>query len=379
MQRTAEWVEYLNTALLCCVLMVVVATLIGTYTGRGGGAGPATSLVGRTADLRAVTGNQGRTLVIPMGFYYGTFVMHCWLRTYERPFRLRVDTGSSVVLFGDLPGCIDGASTICSVKTAAPVAADTVMFGQTESVAVRTTEFEPHTMTLGFINGTPRVEPSALRVRVADNSRAYVMPLGFNGGADGLMSQLRVRRLQIWLVQETWSIRMPCQVVLSPEDAPDPDRVILRAPVVAPHVLAAALSGAADGSAGSAGSSGGQATGSLDAAVVPSYVFRVEPVSKELAPHLEFAIIDIGSTLSYVPVVPGTTKLTGDVVLGVVGTGRSITLSAEETLPLTQTVALNRNLGDRVAVIGNRALNHLVVDIDLDDGPTGTIRLMRPL
>ncbi len=376
MPSTPVALEYLNTALICCVLVVVVASLIGIYTRESASGGVAAPLGERPPTLSQRGGpsqlasTAGRTLVIPMGFYYGTYVIHCWLRTYRRPFRLRVDSGSSVMLFGDLPGCIDGASTICDVKTSAPTAADTVMFGQSEAVAVQTTEFKPGTMTLGFIDGTPRVEPQSLRVRVADNSREFTMPLGFSGGKDGLMNQLTVRRLQIWLVQETWSIRMPCQIVLSPSVPPDPARVILRAPIVPAAEFVRALGGS---------SAGGSAAGSINAGVVPTYVFRVKATSADVSPDLEFAIIDIGSTLSYVPTPTGTTKLSGDVKLDVVGTPNDITLSEQETLPLSHTVALNRNLGDKVAVIGNRALNHLVVDIDLDDGPTGTIRLMHPI
>jgi hypothetical protein len=384
MGRTNEWVEYLNTAVICAVLVLAVATVIGVYTRPTivvGSAAPVGSLpagslpAGPVLSGDAVDLNHqaaGRELVIPMGFYYGTFVMHCWIRTYDRPFRMRVDTGSSVMLFGDLPGCIDGSNTVCSTEAQTPVASDTVEFGETLSMAVRTTTIAPRTVTFGFIDGNARVEPSPLRVRVADNSRAFVMPLGFAGGKDGLMNQLNVRRLQVWMVQESWSIRMPCQLVLSPRMAPNVNLTILEAPLVSKRALVAALSGGAT-------DAGGAAAGSITERVVPTYVFRVQPppAPSPVARTLEYAIIDIGSTLSYVP-LDGHDKVLEDVVLAVPGAGRSITLSKEETIPLTSTVSLNRNLGGKVVVIGNRALNHLVLDIDLDDGPTGMLRLMRP-
>jgi hypothetical protein len=370
-----RWFAYLNTALMCAVLVLVVAALIGVYRpGRRADGLPAGMSAGLPAGLSAELSAElvpspanslanGRTVVIPMGFYYGTFVMHCWLRSYSRPFRMRVDTGSSVVLFGDLPGCIDGGQTVCKTEQDVPVITDTVQFGENQAVGVRTTELLSHTVTFGFIQGVPRIEPKPIRVRVADNSRSFVMPLGFAGGKDGLMNQLTIRRLEIWLVQETWSIRMPCQVILSPAASPDPNLVILHAPLVPADRLVAALN-SGDGTP-------------LSQNEVPTYVFEVIPQGSQLVTSLQFAIVDIGSTLSYVPIASGD-KITEDVVLGVVGTGRSLTLSKEETIPLTHTVALNRNLNNKVAVIGNRALNHLVIHIDLDDGPTGTIRLMRP-
>jgi hypothetical protein len=341
--------EYLNTALLCAVLLVAVAVVIGVYTGPAGQG----SLVS-SAPARA----RGRTLVIPMGYYYGTFVMHLWVDTYERPFRMRVDTGSSVLTFGDLPGCVDGAATVCStVPTSVPVQ---VSFAQSTPVQVRATMLAADSVTLGYIDGVPRIEPWPLQARVADDSRVFVMPLGFGGGAMGLMNQLKVRRLQIWLVDETWSLLMPCQIVLSPRDPPDDRLVILRVPLVPHAELVKEV---------------GPAIGDSD----PTYVFRVDPPPAPAAQTIRYAVLDIGSTFSFVPLVPGTKTVAADIKVGVTNTGKSITLDHQETEPLGGKASLDNSLGNKVLIIGNKALNQTVIDVDLDDGPTGTLRLMRPL
>jgi hypothetical protein len=333
----------LNTALLCCVVLLAAAAVIGVYTRPG-----------RSVAPPPAERPLGRRLVIPMGYFYGTYVMHLWLRNYERPFRMRVDSGSSVLLFGDLPGCLDGSQTVCRPLPDRKV--ETVKFGDVQ-LPIRMTQFRPNVLTLGYIDGVPRIEPLALRVRVADDSRDYNLPVGFGGGADGLMAQLTVRRLQLWLVDQTWSLVMPCQIVLSPTDSSGAHTVLLRAPLVPPHELAAAIPG-------------------LAVADAPTYVFRITAPALPAAPEIQFAVVDIGSTLSYVPLATGD-RVTADTIIPVVGTDRTIKLAQQETQPLTGKANL-APFGNRVIVIGNRALNNLVVDIDLDDGPTGMIRLLRP-
>jgi len=359
--RTSEWVHSLGVVVSCVTLVLVVAVVIGVYTGNGGtsiaaaaptlAADPAASLV-----LQA----RGRTLVIPMGYYYGTFVAHLWMRTYQRPFRMRVDTGSSVLLFGDLPGCIDGAGTVCTAgsdPTAAPIQ---VTFAEDAPLEVRRTTIAPQSISLGFIDGTPRVEPAALKVRVADNTRSFLLPLGFGGGSEGLMNQLGVRRLQVWLVDQTWSLSMPCQIVLSPSAPVNQSRVLIRVPLVTAADFLKTI-----------GRSGTQETD-------PSYVFRIDPPPLPAAQTIRFAVIDIGSTLSYVPLAPGSDRLAADVRMTVPGTGHSITLAQQETLPLSTVAHLDGMFQHQVVVIGNRALNNLVLDVDLDEGATGTLRLINP-
>ena len=355
--RTVEWIEYLNTAVVCCTLVLVVAVVIGVYTQPGGGpAAPLTlEAVGRTP--------HGRTVIIPMGYYYGTFVMHLWLRTYKRPFRMRVDTGSSVLLFGDLPGCIDGADTICQPIAKSEEHSRQVTFAEAVPIEVRNTKIAPHTISIGFVDGVPRVEPIAITTRVADDTRDFILPLGFGGDNDaGFMNQLKVRRLQIWLVDQTWSLRMPCQVVLSPADPVDPKRVLISMPMVPASVLYKEV---------------GAQSGRLDQ-TDPTYVFRIDPPAPPASQKIRFAILDIGSTLSYVPLQQGHDRLTKDVTLKVLGTGKSITLSQQETLPLNTLVNLQGFFMERVIVVGNRSLNNLVIDADLDDGATGTLRLLKP-
>jgi len=287
--------------------------------------------------------------------------MHLWLRTYQRPFRMRVDTGSSILLFGDLPGCIDGSSTVCEAVEQSGDHVDQVTFAEAVPIEVRGTRIKPMSITLGFIDGVPRVEPIPIRARVADNTRDFILPLGFGGGNRGLMNQLKVRRLQIWLVDQTWSLRMPCQVVLSPSDPVDPKRVLLRAPMVSTNALMQELGG-------------DPGSGQTD----PTYVFRIDPPPPPASQNIKYAVIDIGSTMSYVPLQKGTDRITNDVTVKVVGTDKSLTLSQQETVPLSTLVNLQGLFMDHVIVIGNRSLNNLVVEVDLDDGATGTLRLLTP-
>jgi hypothetical protein len=353
--RTVKWIEYLNTTVVCATLVLVVAVVIGVYSRH-----EETTTLTTTPSTLSVVGQrpQGRTVIIPMGYYYGTYVMHLWLRTYQRPFRMRVDTGSSIMLFGDLPGCIDGSSTVCESESGRQT--HQVTFAEAVPIEVSQTLIRAHTISMGFIDGVPRVESIALRARVADDTRDFILPLGFGGGDKGLMNQLKVRRLQIWLVDQTWSLRMPCQVVLSPSDPVDPKRVLLRVPMVSSQALMKEL--------------GSSTSGNTD----PTYVFRIDPPAPPASQKIMYAIIDIGSTLSYVPLQNATDRLTENVTIKITGTDKYITLSQQETLPLSTLVNLQGLFMDRVIIIGNRSLNNLVVEVDLDDGATGTLHLLNP-
>jgi hypothetical protein len=352
--RTGRWLEYVNTSMLAAVVLVAIATLVGVYTQ------PARPTVAadRAVEPSGLTTSLGRTLVIPMGFYYGTYVMYTWIRTFDRPFRMRVDTGSSSLLFGDLHGCFDGAHALCLQEAPGRSVPMEETFGDTAGQTVRPATLLPNQMTFGYIAGVPRIEPVPLQVRVGDNSTTFVFGIGFGNGPQGLMNQLKVRRIQVWLVNETWSLRMPCQVVLSPTGRPDPKRILLEVPLVTQAEFA-------------------QAVGPIKSPY-PTYVFRVAPPPAPVATTVQFAVIDIGSTLSYVPLRAGTTRVTDDVVLGVTGSAKAITLSKSATVPI-DTTPIDPTLAKAIVLIGNRALNELVLDVDLDDGPTGTLRLMRPI
>lgn len=364
-QRTTRWLERLNTAMLGALVLVTVATLIGVYTLRPS---PGSEILTGEPSPFAVTAATppgrlstplGRTVVIPMGFYYGTYVVHLWLRTFERPFRMRVDTGSSALLFGDLDGCFSGPHAICLQQPPGRDSTTHETFAETTGITVRPATLRPYQVTFGFIGGVPRVEPIPLDIRVGDNSRTFLLGMGFGDGKQGLLNQLMVRRVQLWLVNQTWSLRMPCQIVLSPTTRPDPDRVLLQVPLVPPAELAAA-------------------TGNNSTYESATYIFALDDPPPPLASTVKFAIIDIGSTLSYVPLRPGTVKIEKDIVVNVAHTSKVITLSREDTVPI-DTLPVEPDVASVIVIIGNRALNQLIVDVDLDDGPTGTLRLIKPL
>jgi hypothetical protein len=364
-RRTTRWLERLNTAMLGALVLVTVATLIGVYTLRPGvgpeiPTGEPSPFAVTAATLPGKLSTPlGRTVIIPMGFYYGTYVMHLWLRTFERPFRMRVDTGSSSLLFGDLNGCFSGPHALCLQEPPSKHSTIHETFAETTGITVRPAVLRPYQATFGFIGGVPRVEPTPLSIRVGDNSRTFLFGMGFGDGQDGLLNQLMVRRVQLWLVNQTWSLRMPCQIVLSPTTRFDPDRVLLQVPLVPPGELVAA-------------------TGDNSTYESATYIFALENPPPPLAATVQFAVIDIGSTLSYVPLRPGTVKIEKDIVINVAHTSKVITLAREDTVPI-DTLPIGSDVANIIVIIGNRALNQLIVDVDLDDGPTGTLRLIKPL
>jgi hypothetical protein len=272
---------------------------------------------------------------------------------------MRVDTGSSALLFGDIDGCFSGTHTICLQEPPDNGSKMNETFAETTDLTVRRATLRPYQMTLGYIGGVPRVEPIPVDIRVGDNSKTFLLGMGFGDGEQGLLNQLKVRRVQLWLVNQTWSLRMPCQIVLSPTTRPDADRVLLQVPLVPPAQLAAA-------------------TGDDSTYESATYIFALVDPPPPLATTVQFAIIDIGSTLSYVPLRPGTKKIEKDIVINVAHTSKVITLAREDTVPI-DTLPITSDVADVIVIIGNRALNQLIVDVDLDDGPTGTLRLIKPL
>jgi hypothetical protein len=186
---------------------------------------------------------------------------------------------------------------------------------------------------------------------------AFIFPLGFSGEKTALMTQLEVRHLAIFLVNETWSTRIPCQIVFYPSNKKfETLTEIMKAPLVPFDKFQ-------------------QDIGYSKTRV--SYTIAVSNVPAPTSPNVQYVVFDIGTTLNYVPLQNGDEKITQDIWVPVTGAQAELKLPQQDTLPIDSVLSVQNMFADKVILVGNRSLNGLVLEVNLDDGPTGTLRLLR--
>jgi hypothetical protein len=340
-----ERIAFANTVLLCAVIMLTIAIVIGVFCQRANTLvtdeyndhSMTTSSTISTLSAQPTNVYSNRDIVVPMGYSDGTYIVHMWISGYSSAFQMRVDTGASVLLIGDLPGCAD-----LGVCTTVEESAENIGFGAYQDIAVMQTTLRPDCLSLGYQHGVSWTANTAIVCRTADHARTFDLPLGFGSNEYGFMAQLGVRRVRVVMAADAWASTSPSQIVLSP--SPAPRDVIFRAALVATTVFLSELH--------------------LNLANPPTWVFRivVDGVPK-------FAVVDLGSTLNYVPGhVLGT-----DTILEV--DHQRLTLISTNTVALTPDVGLGFRYGSGIVIIGNRSLHGLTADVDLDDGASGTFRL----
>jgi hypothetical protein len=339
-------------------LILAVVAVIGVYTARSSPAPPPRRALG-ALPRRDNAVPIGSSLVIPVGYYFGTYVLHAWVKKYRDPFRLRVDTGSTDLLFGGLPGCAQPPDPVCTIRGNVDAAGRQLTFGAGMATTARDSTLAAGTLTFGFVDGAPLTLPGPVDCLVGNGDRTFVFPLNIGAGGTGLMAALGVRRFEMTLTSSAWDLRRPSQLVLQPDTVLDQSRVLLRTPLVPVPLLRQLFRGVPE---------------------PPRYVFRVRPPAAVARQSIRYALVDVGSATSYVPVQPGLDRITESLTFDLVDTDAAITLAASNTVPLSRLVAAaaSEEVRSQVVVIGTAALNDVAFGVDLDHGPTGALMLLTP-